>query len=134
MIPKGVLLKSLLSVLAVFAPIKGMLISSLVLIAADLITGIIAAKKRGESINSSGFRRTVVKVFVYQASIMLAYLAQHFMMSDAIPVTNMIASFVGLTELTSVLENLNSISGGNLLKQILEKLNSVNNQAPKDKE
>jgi len=46
-------------------------------------------------------------------------------MADAIPAANIVASFVGLTELKSVLENLESIRPG-LLKQIIERLGSQN--------
>lgn len=125
---KSFLLKLSLSALAVLAPIHDMLAACLFLVLVDLITGIIKAVKAKESIVSSGFRRTLIKLFVYECAIILGFIAQKFLMNDSMPITNMISGFIGLTELLSVMENLNAISGGQLLKALLEKLNS---QAPR---
>lgn len=118
--------KVVLAILVVFAPIQGMLLSALGLIVADFILGIYAAYKANEPITSAGFRRTISKILVYEIAICLAYVAQHFLLNDSIQISNIVAGFVGLTELKSCLENLNAISGGQLLKKLLEKLGSVN--------
>ncbi len=123
---KELLLKLVISLAAVFAPIQGVMISALTLILCDLITGIMAARKRGDKILSSGFQRTIVKLLVYEFAIALGYIAQHYLMLDTIPVANIVGSYVGLTELTSAYENINEISGGQLLKDIIAKLGSSN--------
>lgn len=116
----------MLSILAVFAPAKEMIFTSLVLITVDLITGILAARKEGTPITSAGLRRTIVKLAVYEGAIILGYLTQRYLTTDAVPVANIIAGFVGITELTSCMENLNKISDGKILKVLLEKLGSIN--------
>lgn len=115
-----------LAILAVFAPIQGMLVTALVLIVVDLITGVMAARKQGTPITSAGFRRTASKLLVYEIAIAIAYLAQHYLMNDAIPAASIVSGFVGLTELTSCMENLNTLSGANLLKTVIDKLGSQN--------
>jgi len=119
----------LLSAAAIFAPIKGLLLTTGIMIFADLITGIIAASKRKEPITSSGLRRTLTKLAVYEAAIMLAFLAEHYM-SDVLPFVKMCAAMVAIVELKSIYENLNSASGMNLLKQLIDKLGSDNKQPP----
>jgi len=121
------LLKALaLSVIAVFAPAKAMIISSLALVLMDLVTGILAARKQNIPITSAGLRNTVSKLFIYEIAIMLGFLTQHYLMDDVIPCANIIAGMVGITELTSCLENLNTIGGNNILKAIIDKLGSQN--------
>ncbi len=121
----------LLASLAVFAPIKAMLITVGIMIVADLILGIWAARKRGEPITSAGFRRTVTKLFIYEVALMLAFLAETYL-SDALPLCKLIGAMISLTEMASITENLNEISGQNLLKSIVDKLQSANNPDKKD--
>lgn len=116
----------LTALVGIFAPIKEVLATVMVLILLDLATGIYAAHKRGESINSSAIRRTVSKIFVYETAIIAGFLAQAYLVKDLIPVASLIGSVVGLVELKSVLENLNSISGTDLLKSVIDKLGSSN--------
>lgn len=125
---KTAAIKLIIVVLSIFAPVKGIMISAMVLILCDLVTGVMAAKKQGHPINSSGFQRTLVKLMVYETAIALGFIAQHYLMGDILPICNIIGSYVGLTELTSAYENINTISGGNLLKQVLQTLNSKNSE------
>ena len=111
------------SIVAIFAPIQSLLITTAVMIAADLITGIIAARKRGEAITSSGLRRTISKLFVYEFAILMAYLAEHYM-SNALPFVKMASSMVSLVELKSIYENLSTIGDQDLLKSLISQLGS----------
>src|SRR5882672_11365777 len=98
---KSFLLKSGVTLLVIFAPIKGVMLSALTLILCDLITGIWASWKRGDKLTSAGFQRTIVKILVYEIALALGFIAQHYLMQDSIPITNIIGSYVGLTELVS---------------------------------
>lgn len=111
-----------LALIAVFAPAQAMIFTSMALVLIDLVTGVWAAKKRGEIITSSGLSRTVAKLLVYESAILLAFVTQTYLTGNTIPVANIVAGFVGITELLSCLENLNGISGTDLLKSLLEKL------------
>lgn len=114
-----------LMLVAIFAPIQSLLITTGVMIFVDLVTGVWAAKKRGEIITSAGLRRTITKMLVYEATIMLAFLAEHYM-SDILPFVKMASAMVSVVELKSIYENLNSISGLDLLKSLIDKLGSSN--------
>lgn len=128
---KDLAIKAALALITVFAPIQGMLLSTLGLICADFVLGVYAAKKSGVPLTSAGFRRTVSKILIFELAICLAYVAQHYLLLDSLNVTSIVAGFVGLTELKSCMENLNAISGGELLKSLLEKLGSANDKSTK---
>lgn len=123
-------LSLLLSLVAVLAPVKSTLIAVGVLIVADLITGLVASAKKKEPITSAGLRRTVTKMFVYQLAVISGFIAEKYLIGDLMPVTKIVSGMIGIVELKSIFENLNIVSGENLLKQIIEKLGSSN--APKE--
>jgi|ERR1019366_1430402 hypothetical protein len=116
----------LLSLAAVFAPVEHVMIVTLAMIAMDLITGLLAARKQAIPISSSGLRRTITKMFVYEIVIAMGFLVETYMTGAAIPVVKIITSFIGLTELKSCMENLDIINGSSILKTIIEKLGSQN--------
>ncbi len=120
------LLKFLIGIALVFAPIQQMLITAMCLVLSDMVLGVIAAHKRKEPITSAGLGRTPVKLFVYGASICLGFLTQQYLTGNTFPVLNIITSLIGLTEIKSILENLNDVSGTDLLRLILDKLSSAN--------
>ncbi len=111
-----------LALLAVFAPVKTVLITSLVLVVADFLTGVWGAWKRGEKITSGGFKQSVVKATIYELAIVLAFVAEHFLIGDLLPATKIIAALIGLTELKSILENLDSINGTPVFQTVIQKL------------
>lgn len=115
----------IVTILAIFAPIQSLLLTTGVMILADLITGVIAAKKRGESINSADLRRSLTKLLVYEAALMLAFLVEHYM-SDVLPFVKMASAMISVVELKSIYENLNDISGQQLLKTLIDALGSSN--------
>ena len=130
MTPVKLVTAAAIALLGLIAPIKGMLIAALALCGADLVTGLLAARKRGEPIVSGKLRRTVVKMLVYEGAILGAYVAQHFLIGDELPVVNWCAGVVGLVELKSLLENLNTLSGQDLLKAVLDKLTLATDKPP----
>lgn len=115
-----------ISVLAVFAPVKAALVTVLILTVADMITGVWAAVKRKEPITSAQLRRSISKIVIYEVAMCLAFLAEHYLMSDDVPVLKIVSGMVGLVEIKSVFENLDQISGQDLLKSMIAKLGSTN--------
>lgn len=115
----------IMSVALVFMPIKATLITVMVLTVADLISGIMASRKEGKKITSSGLKRTIIKTTVYELVVMLGFLTERYMIGDALPVVKILAGFIGLTELKSVLENIERISGMPVIKMLIEKLNQT---------
>lgn len=120
-----------LSVWAVLAPVHTVMLVTGVLIFADLVTGVIAAVKRKELISSSGLRRTVTKIFVYQAAIVLSFLSEHYLLSDALPLVKLAAGAIALVEMKSIIESLNEINGENVFKNLIATLGSKNQEPPK---
>lgn len=112
-------------VVSIFAPIQAVLATTLVLIFVDLVTGVIAAKNRGEEITSAGFRRSISKLLVYEFALLVGYVAETYMIGF-LPLTKMISSLIALTETKSIFENLDSSAGGQLLKTLIDKLGSEN--------
>lgn len=122
----------LISLLAVFAPIKAVLLVTGFLIVADLVSGVMAAKKRGETINSAGLRRTLSKILVYNLAIVTGFLLETYMIDSILPVVKIIGGIIGVTEGLSIFENLNTISGTNVFKKVLEVLGSKNDTGKKE--
>lgn len=112
----------LLMCLLIFAPIKATLATVMTLCMVDLISGLWASKVKKRKITSSGLKRTIVKVLVYEAVVMLGYLVESYMTGDLVPVVKILAGYIGLTELKSVLENIEQISGVSPLRALIKKL------------
>lgn len=119
-------LKSLLlSAIAVFFPIKAMLVAAFVLAFMDLILGLLAAKKQGQRITSSGLKRTVAKIFLYELAILMSYVAETYLLDGFMPVTKLVSGFIGVVELKSAMENLDIINGSPMFAALIAKLVST---------
>lgn len=111
-----------LSVLAVFAPIKTVIITTGVLVVADLITGLLAARKQKIPITSSGLKQTVGKFFLYEVALLLAFITEVYLLGNFLPASKLVAALIGVTELKSVLENLDILHGSSLFKSLVSRL------------
>lgn len=115
-----------ISLLAIFAPIKATLITVLMLVTMDLITGVLAAIKRKEPITSANLRRSVSKLFIYEVAIAMTFLAQQYLLGEEIPALKIVSAMLGMVELKSVVENLDTLGGNGVFKSIINKLGSNN--------
>lgn len=107
------------------SPIRSALLTIAALVVLDLITGVWAARKRGEAITSLGFRRTTVKVFVYMGALVLGFVVEKNLLAGAIPLTQIIGGWVGLTELKSNAENLHDVTGLDIWQALLDRLAGI---------
>jgi DNA-binding ferritin-like protein (Dps family) len=115
------------TLIGMFAPAVPLLLAVGFLIFADFATGIWAAYKRGEVITkSSGWRRSVTKIAVYNFAVLSGFIIETHMLNEVLPVSKIIASVIGLVELKSILENSNTILGGDLFKMVIARLGSDN--------
>jgi hypothetical protein len=114
-----------LSLVSVFAPASTVLVTVMALSIADLFTGILASRKAGTPITSAGLKKTVVKVLIYEAAVLCAFLVQQNLTGDDLPVMKWLGSLIGLTELKSVLENLDLASGGSFFRSLTDRLSGV---------
>ena len=101
------------SVLWFVVPIAPFFWLAVGLVIADTITGIIAANKRGEKINSRGFARVLSKIIVYMVSILCCHGVEEVLKIDGY-VTYVAVGAIASTELMSVLENTRKVSGANV--------------------
>ena len=96
-----------------FIPIKGFLIFTIFVVFADMGTGIMAAKKEQQKINSKGLYRTIEKIVVYFCAILIFEGARNTF-SLPFNITYMTAFLIAAVELTSISENIKRITGVNL--------------------
>ena len=96
-----------------FLPIKHFLTFTIFVVFADTVTGILAAKKRGEPITSKGLYRTSQKVVTYFCGIMIFHGAS---ITFGLPsqITYSVSFIIAATELFSISENIKSITGTNI--------------------
>lgn len=104
------------------APIIPSLIVTGVFIIVDLTTGIWASKKAKRKITSRRLRDTIDKTFVYNVSILLAFLIERYMVKDAFPILRVVLGLISLAEFKSISENLHEITGVDLYKRALKYL------------
>lgn len=116
---------ALIATVSVFAPIKATLITVMVLSVVDLIAGIQASKKRRRKITSTGLKRTIVKVAVYELVVLLGFLTEQYMTGETIPIVKVITGYIGLTELVSIMENIEIVTGVPVIKAITKKIEAL---------
>lgn len=93
-------------IIGFLAPIQTFLICLLVFIGADLISGVMAAKKRGELLESKKLRATITKTTFYFIFIILAHILWHYVMGYTdLKLQRSVSFLLCGVELYSVLEN-----------------------------
>jgi len=117
------LTKITLAILAILAPIQASILAVGFLIVADLITGIAAAYKKGESIKSQRLKNTAVKMLVYNLLLMSSFIAETYL-TPWIPFTNITLSFLAIVEVKSLGENFHNITGINFIIYLKSYLNN----------
>ena len=128
------LVKLFLASLAALAPIHMVMITVGTLITVDLVTGIWAAIKRGDKVQSSAMRRTISKVLIYQLAVITGFMLETYILGGIIPVSKIVAGVIGMVEFKSILENSNHIVGTDIFKLVIQKLGSDNDPKNKPKE
>lgn len=107
--------------LAYVAPVQNFLITVAVLVSADVVTGIWAARKRGTGFKSSALKRTVNKMVFYPLAIILSHEMTRTFFSDVPVVENltyMVSLFICVVEFQSNIENIGTITGIDIWSRI----------------
>lgn len=105
-------------------PLKAFVGVTLLLVLADLVTGVQAAARRGEVVHSRGFRRTVLKFTMYCVAIIAAH-AMETVFFPAFPMVFTISAYIAATEFWSVLENVGTVTGTNVLEAVRRYLSDI---------
>ena len=104
--------------LAVFLPIKELMLTIGFLVSADLVVGLWKAIKTGQRIRSRRMSDTVTKLLLYQLAIMSGFLIETFIISELIPITKLIATVVAIIEFKSIIESIEAVTGKDLWSKI----------------
>ena len=108
----------LLASLAVFLPIKELMLTIGFLVAADMVVGIWKALKLKQRIRSRRMSDTVTKLLLYQIAIMSGFLIESFIISELIPITKLVATVIAVIEFKSIIESIESVTGKDLWGKI----------------
>ena len=132
-VSKGALLVWLTSlataVVAVTSPVHVLLAAVGFLIFADMVTGIMAAVKRGEALTSRALSRSVYKAAAYQIAVLSGFAMEHLLVGDVLPIAKLVAAAIGLVEFKSLAENVRVVTGTNL-KGVIDRLTEIGRQPP----
>jgi len=121
----------LLSAVAVLAPIHSLIVAVGVLVFGDAVLAVWAAIKTGKPVTSARLMDSVVKMFVYSATVVLTFVVETYMLHGFIPIVKMISCAIGFVEIVSILENAGLILGQPVFKVVINKLGSKNRNHPK---
>ena len=100
------------------APLTGVIITVILLIVVDFITGSYASYVKKTPIKGKRIRNTISKFFIYNLVIISAYFLEKEIVSE-IPFLKIIAGFIAIAEIKSILENYNKIYGINPFKALI---------------
>ena len=87
----------------------------------DTITGIAAAVKLDQPITSKKFRAIFPKYIVYGCAVLVAHVLQKQFFPD-FPAMKIVSGFVAYSELMSIDENIQKITGFSVFKFFIKKL------------
>lgn len=121
------------STAAVFAPIKGMIVVTLLVVFVDLVLGILVARKKKQKITSSKIAITISKTLIFLTAICMTFLVQTFLLDNSVEIVKWVAALIGAREIFSVMESLNYLSEDKLFTEILTRLSSMNHKKEEEK-
>ena len=103
-------------------PIRPAMASVLMLPLVDLILALVVARRGKVAITSTGLKRTVGKVLMYETATILAFVVETSLTGPWVPVVKMVTGLIGMTELKSCLEHLDELGGQPLFASLLSRL------------
>ena len=116
----------LISCFAILAPVQPLILAVLVLVIADMVLGVSVAIKTNIPVTSKGLRNSIIKMMTYLVAIIAGYICEKYLLGDMLPVTKLFTAMIGISELKSVLENAEILTGNKLIHFLTEKLNAKN--------
>jgi len=110
----------LLSLLAVFAPVIPILLTIGALIMIDFVVGIYRAHKMKEVITSRKMGNTISKMLLYQLTILSLFLFETYIIGPILPLTKIGAGLIAVTELKSIDESVEKMTGVGIWKRMVK--------------
>jgi hypothetical protein len=103
-------MKFVLWFLAILVPLYDVAGALIILIIIDLITGIIGSIKQNVPFQWSKIINTITKLIIYSLILLAAWVIESKII-PSIPFMRLVAGFLALTELRSILDNFKDIFG-----------------------
>lgn len=136
---KAILNYLLVSLCLLFAPIKGLLLSVGMAIALDTIMGIFKAIRTKEEITSRRMSNIVSKFVLYEASILLLFVIDKFLLGEFFKLwfqidhffTKVVSIILIFIEMTSIKENFEiafKLNLWQLLKKTIQRAKYIKNE------
>lgn len=104
------------------APIRPALATVAALPMVDLVLALVCAFRAKRPITSSGLKKTIAKIFLYEMATLLAFATETYLLGPLIPAIKIVTGLIGVTELKSCLEHLDELSGKSLFSAAIAKL------------
>ena len=116
-----------LSFFSILTPIKPLVLIAITSIILDTCFGIWRSFKKGQKIRSRRLSHTISKIFLYSFAIVFIFLLEKFVISDILGhfiaidlvLTKMFTFFCVVTELKSINESYESVTGKNVWKAFI---------------
>ncbi len=110
----------LIATIAVFSPLKESLLAIGFLITMDFIFGNIKALIKKQKITSRKWTHTASKIFLYTGCVGSVYILDQYILKSGMNLHKIIAIFLGLIELKSILENFEEMTGINIWDRLIK--------------
>ena len=115
------LLALLGSLVVYFQPVYSILLLVGFFVTMDTIAAMTAAYKQGEPITSRKFRAVFPKFIIYGVAVLVSHVIQRQFFPD-IPATKIIAGYIVYSELLSIDENIEKITGQSMFRLFIKML------------
>jgi hypothetical protein len=115
------LLALLGSLIVYFQPVYGVLLMVGFFVSMDTIAAMTAAFKNGEPITSRKFRAIFPKFIIYGVAVLVSHVIQRQFFPD-FPATKIIAGYIVYSELLSIDENIEKITGQSMFRFFIKML------------
>lgn len=115
-------LKAMGLAIAYFAPVAPLIHAIMALWLIDWITGVWKSRLVKRRITSYRLRKTANKITGYIIAILAAHILNHSILGGSLHLPQIITGYIGITEFSSIMENLSEITGKNVLKEVIDKV------------
>ena len=117
---KQYLMPMSVAIISIFTPVTPILLTIGVLIMIDFFVGIFRAFKMNEQITSRKMGNTISKMFLYQLTIISLFLFETYILLGILPVTKIGAALISVTELKSIDESVEKMTGVGIWKKLVK--------------
>lgn len=114
-----------------FTPVTPWIIAIGLFVVADFITGMFAAKKKGEKIHSNKMFKTIPKFVAYGLGIVVAHALTLLFFKD-FPAVKLVSGLIAFIEVKSLDENIKVLTGHSLFGDLIKMLNPKRNDKPEE--